>query len=124
MTRLLARLRRRGVTFEIIDGEVHVIGWSLLSAIEKEQMRTDRDNAKARLEAREHRRQRRAARRRMKEQQQGDTQAQQQQRRVVGMVASPGYPHLAKPLYEDETRQIDVRRARVLGTVPYGWRKS
>lgn len=118
----LARLRRRGVTFSMRDGEVCIDeGWSRLSAEEKAALRAERAEVKARLEARELRRQRREARKR-KEQQQAMAAAQQQrERRVIGQVVSPGRP--LRLLYADEVTEIDVRRARVLGTVPYGWRK-
>ena len=121
LTQLIAKLRRRGVTFRVVGGEVHVDGWPLLSATEQARLREDREDVKARLEARERRRQERADRKRKKDQQQEAMPQEQKERKVVGQHVVPGYPQLSRPLYADECRTIDTRTARVLKKISYGW---
>lgn len=117
LMQLIAKLRRRGITFGVVDGLVRVEGWHLLSATEKEQLRADRDDVKVRLEARELRRQRRAER---KKQQQAAMPQEQKERKVVGQVVNPGGP--LKLLFEDECKPIAPSpRARQLPSV--GWTK-
>jgi hypothetical protein len=117
---MIGKMRRRGVTFEIVDGEVRVHGWSLLSAAEQERLREDRENVRARLEARERRRQRRAERKRKQQEQQESKATAQQERNVIGMeVLGQGR---WKPLYSDECTEIPVARCRVLTRTPYGWK--
>jgi len=116
---LLARLRRAGVLIALVDGQVKVTGWQQLSPAEREQLRDEKARIVTWLEARELRRQRRDDRKR--QQQEAATVQPQQPRRVVGQVVSPGRP--LQLLYEDQTVPIPAQRARVLGTIPYGWRK-
>lgn len=112
--------RRRGVQCRLVDGRVRVSGVKGLTAAERTALLESGPQVQALLG-------RRAERRRKtdeEEQQHGMANPPERPRRVVGQHVVPGYPALSRPLHADECKQIDLQRARVLGTVPYGWRKS
>ena len=123
LAKLMRRLQRQGVTFAVVNGEVHIRGKVCPSDLE--QLGAGREQLKARLEARELRRQRRGDRKRKQQQEQQQSNGTApQERKVVGMVASPRYPQLAKALFEDECKSIAPSpRARQLVGLPYGWTK-
>ena len=120
LPQMLAKLRRRGVTFGVVDGFVRVDGWRLLSTEREGAVPQDRDNVKARLEARDLRRQRRAGPQAEAEQHRVAEPTPQRSRRVIGLVVNPGGP--LRLLYADEVTEIDVRRARVVGVIDWGLR--
>lgn len=116
---LLARMKRKGVSIALVDGLVQVDGWRRLPPEERDALRGDRERIVAWLMARELKRQRREERQRKQQQEsKAIAQHQQRQRKVVGQVVNPGGP--LRLLFADECKDIDLQRARVLGTVPYG----
>jgi hypothetical protein len=120
LSQWLARLRREfGVQCRLDgSGRVRVKGLRRLPAAEKAALFAASAEVQALLGARVRRRSRRKD-----EEQHRMASPPERPRRVIGQHVVPGYPQLARPLYADEVKLIDVHRARVLGTVPYGWRK-
>jgi TRAP-type C4-dicarboxylate transport system substrate-binding protein len=119
---LVKRLQRKGVDVSLVGGLMQVDGWKQLPPEEQEALHADRERIVAWLAARELKRQRRAERKRREEEQHVMANPPERPRKVVGQQVVPSYPQLARPLYADEVKEIDVCRARVLGTVPYGWK--
>jgi hypothetical protein len=106
--------RRRGVQCRLDGGRVRVSGVRRLSVAERSALSASSAQVQQLLVQRAQRR------KKDEEQQHGMAMPPERPRRVVGHVASPGYPHLARPLYEDECRPVPAH-ARVLGKIPYGW---
>jgi hypothetical protein len=110
----LAELRRRGVRCRLVAGRVRVSGVKGLSSAERVSLFASAPMVQQLLEQR-------AQRRRLKKKQQQPVAMphEQRERKVVGQIVMPGRP--LRLLFEDETKAIDTRRARVLGKIPYGW---
>jgi hypothetical protein len=111
----LRRLRREfGVQCRLRGDRVSASRFTRLPQVERDALLSSVAQVQAHLE-------RRAERRRRKEQKQSMATVQQRPRKVIGQHVVPGYPHLTRPLFEDEVKRIPARPGRVLGT-PYGWR--
>ena len=111
--------RRRGCQCRLDDrGRLRSRGMKQLTAAERDALFASAPMVLDLLLARRAKR-----RKRDEEQQHVVAKPPERPRRVIGQLVMPGYPQLTRPLYADECKEIDVSRARVLGTVPYGWRK-
>jgi len=96
------------------EGRLRIVGLRKLTAAERNALFASSEQVRQLLAQRTQRRPKK------QEQEPMARTEPQQPRRVIGQIVSPGRP--LRLLYEDETKAIDTRRARVLTRTPDGWR--
>jgi hypothetical protein len=119
----LASLRRKfGLRVRLRSSGVGCRGVRGLPPDERDRLLASTDAVFVYLRERTKRKERRKAAPVEQQQPTAPPMTPQPGRRVVGMVVAAGRPEHSRLLYEDEVREIDTRRCRVVGTIP--WREQ